>query len=456
MAWEKREGTRALIGVLIDAALVNGGIILAFLIRFSGGLPAKNFAAYQSLWVFVTIIMIGAFYISGLYDRRRSYTMVNILDNTINAVTIATLLLFVAIYAVRTKVGKFPTTVLMLSWPVNLILISGWRIILVRFRKVAPRRVLLVGKGEGAESILQDIRKRPELGYRLIGIVSDGEMKNPESGIKHFRSITNIRRIVTANRIDEVIISLPPESRKEMINVISQCQGMGVRFKIVPELYEMFLSETDGEDVNGLPLVEVMAPPIYGANEVIKRLIDIVVSSVTLLLLLPLSVVIMILTKMESKGPVVFKQDRVGKDGRIFSLYKFRSMTKDAEKYTGPVMAKSDDKRITMLGRILRRTRFDEIPQLINVLKGDMSLVGPRPERPFFVERFKREIPGYVQRLQVRPGVTGLAQVHSTYDISPRSKLRYDLLYVRNHSLFLDLEIILRTIGVIIRRRGAR
>lgn len=450
-----KKGTVLLV-TLVDAILVNMGIILAFLIRFKGTLPPYNFSAYQGLWVSVTIIMLGTFYISGLYDRRRSYTMVNILDNTINGVTLGTLLTFVAVYAARREVGRFPTSVLMISWLVNLILISGWRIILVQFRKVAPRRVLVVGRGEGAESILEDIKKRPELGYKLIGVLSEEEMKNPEPGIKHFKSMRNIRRIVTANKIDEVIISLPPESRKEMVDAISQCQGMGVRFKIVPELYEMFLSETDGEDVNGLPLVEVMAPPIYGANEVIKRLIDILVSSVVLLLFLPLVLLIMVLVKMESKGRVLFKQERVGKDGRIFSLYKFRSMAKDAEKDTGPVLAKSDDKRITKLGRILRRTRLDEIPQLINVLKGDMSLVGPRPERPFFVERFKKEIPGYVQRLQVRPGVTGLAQVHSRYDISARSKLRYDLLYVRNHSLFLDMEIILRTIGVILRRRGAR
>jgi len=452
MVWKR---WRTPLSVLIDGVLVNAGIVLAFLVRFGGRIPAKNFAAYQSLWVFVTIIMIGAFYVSGLYDRRRSYTMVNILDNTINGVTIGTLLLFVAIYAARTKVGRFPTTVLMISWLVNLILISGWRTILLRFRKVAPRRVLVVGRGEGAESILQDIRREPKLGYEVVGIITE-EDRNPEPGVKHFKSVRNIRRIVTANKIDEVIISFPAESRRDMVDVISQCQGVGVRFKIVPELYEMFLSETDGEDVNGLPLVEVMAPPIYGANAVIKRLIDILVSSVTLLLFLPLTLSIMVLIRIESKGAVLFKQERVGKDGRVFSLYKFRSMAKDAEKYTGPVMAETGDRRITKLGRILRRARLDEIPQLINVLKGDMSLVGPRPERPFFVERFKREIPGYVQRLQVRPGVTGLAQVHSRYDISARSKLRYDLLYVRKHSLFLDLEIILRTIGVILRRKGAR
>jgi len=452
MVWKR---WRTPLSVLIDGVLVNAGIVLAFLVRFGGRIPAKNFAAYQSLWVFVTIIMIGAFYVSGLYDRRRSYTMVNILDNTINGVTIGTLLLFVAIYAARTKVGRFPTTVLMISWLVNLILISGWRTILLRFRKVAPRRVLVVGRGEGAESILQDIRREPKLGYEVVGIITE-EDRNPEPGVKHFKSVRNIRRIVTANKIDEVIISFPAESRRDMVDVISQCQGVGVRFKIVPELYEMFLSETDGEDVNGLPLVEVMAPPIYGANAVIKRLIDILVSSVTLLLFLPLTLSIMVLIRIESKGAVLFKQERVGKDGRVFSLYKFRSMAKDAEKYTGPVMAETGDRRITKLGRILRRTRLDEIPQLINVLKGDMSLVGPRPERPFFVERFKREIPGYVQRLQVRPGVTGLAQVHSRYDISARSKLRYDLLYVRKHSLFLDLEIILRTIGVILRRKGAK
>lgn len=456
MDWEGTERIKSLFAVLLDAALINGGIVLAFLIRFKGTLPPYNFSAYQGLWVFVTIIVLGAFYISGLYDRRRSYTMVNILDNTINGVTLGTLLTFVAVYAARREVGRFPTTVLVISWLVNLILISGWRIILVRFRKVAPRRVLVVGRGEGAESILQDIKKRPELGYKLIGVLSEEEMINPEPGIKHFKSVRNIRRIVTANKIDEVIISLPPESRKEMIDTISQCQGMGVKFKIVPELYEMFLSETDGEDVNGLPLVEVMGAPIYGANEVIKRVIDILVSSVALLLFLPLILLIMVLIKIQSKGPVLFKQKRVGKDGRIFSLYKFRSMAKDAEKDTGPVLAKSDDKRITKLGRILRRTRLDEIPQLVKVLKGDMSLVGPRPERPFFVERFKKEIPGYVQRLQVRPGITGLAQVHSRYDISARSKLRYDLLYVRRHSLFLDMEIILRTIGVILRRKGAR
>ena len=444
------------LAILLDGVLVNAGIILAFLIRFRGTLPRYNFAAYQGLCVFITVIMLGAFYISGLYDRRRSYTMVNILDNTINGISLGTLLIFVAAYAARLRIGAFPTTVLMISWLVNLILISGWRIVLVRFRKVAPRRVLVVGSGEGANSIVEDIGNRPELGYKLIGIVSQEEMKNPALGVKHFKSIRNIRRMVTANKIDEMIISLPPESRREMVDVISQCQGMGVRFKIVPELYEMFLSETDGEDVNGLPLVEVMGAPIYGANEVIKRLIDILVSSLALLLLLPLILSIMILIKIESRGRVLFKQDRVGKDGKIFSLYKFRSMRKDAEKYTGPVLADSDDKRVTKLGRILRKTRLDEIPQLTNVLKGDMSLVGPRPERPFFVEQFKREIPGYVQRLQVRPGITGLAQVHSTYEISARSKLRYDLLYVRKHSLFLDLEIILRTIGVILRRKGAR
>ena len=456
MGWERTQRIRLLIGVLLDAVLINGGIILAFLIRFGGRIPARNFAAYQGLWVSVTIIMIGAFYISGLYDRRKSYTMVNILDNTIKGVSLGTLLIFAAVYAARTEVGKFPTMVLMISWLVNLILISGWRIILIRFRKVAPRRVLVVGRGEGAESILQDIRRQPKLSYELVGVISEEDEKNPELGVKHFKSMRNIRRIVTGNKIDEVIISFPPESRKEMVDVMAQCQGIGVRFKIVPELYEMFLSETDGEDVNGLPLVEVMAPPIYGANAVIKRLIDILVSSLALLLFLPLILLVIILIKIESRGPVLFEQERVGKDGRIFSLYKFRSMAKDAEKDTGPVMAGSDDKRITKLGRRLRKTRLDEIPQLINVLKGDMSLVGPRPERPFFVERFKKQIPGYVQRLQVRPGITGLAQVHSTYDISPRSKLRYDLLYVRKHSLFLDMEIILRTIGVILRRRGAR
>ncbi len=454
MVWEERKRTRLLIGILLDAVLVNAGIILAFLIRFGVKIPAKNFSAYQELWVFVTIIVIIVLYSSGLYNRQRSYTTVNILDNTINGVTIGTLLLFVAVYATRSRAGKFPTTVLIISWIINIILISGWRIILTRFRKVTPKRALVVGEGEEAVSIVKNLKENPQFGYELIGVVS--EIASPVGDAKVFKSIRELRQIATNNKVDEIIIALPPESHDEMVGIISKCQGLDVKFKIVPDLYEIFLSRTDGDEINGLPLVEVMTSPIYGANEVIKRIIDIVISSVALLLLFPLILLIMILVKIESKGPAFFKQERVGKDGKVFLLYKFRSMYQHAEKETGPILAEKNDQRVTKIGRILRRIRFDELPQLWNVLKGDMSLVGPRPERPFFVEKFKREIPGYVERLQVRPGITGLAQVHLTYDISPIDKLRYDLLYVRRYSIPLDLDIILRTIFVMLRRKGAQ
>lgn len=454
MVWEGRERIRLIIGILLDAVFVNAGIILAFLVRFGGKIPEKNFSAYQELWVFVTIVMIVVLYSSGLYNRYRSYTTVNILDNTINGVTLGTLLLFVAVYATRSKAGKFPTTVLIFSWLINIILISGWRIVLTSSRKVIAKRALIIGGGEETYSIIKNIKENPQLGYKLVGVV--GGKRNPVGDIKIFKSTRALRQIAANNKVDEIIIALPPESHDEVVNIVSKCQGLDVKFKIVPDLYEIFLSRTDGDEINGLPLVEVMTSPIHGVNEVMKRLIDVEISFVTLLLLSPLILLIMILIKMESKGPAFFKQERVGKDGKIFLLYKFRSMYQHAEKETGPVLAEKNDQRVTKIGRILRKIRFDELPQLWNVLKGDMSLVGPRPERPFFVERFKREIPGYVERLQVRPGITGFAQVHLTYDISPKDKLRYDLLYVRKHSITLDLDIILRTIFVMLRRKGAQ
>jgi exopolysaccharide biosynthesis polyprenyl glycosylphosphotransferase len=272
------------------------------------------------------------------------------------------------------------------------------------------------------------------------------EESNSPVGVKLFEPTQNIGQICVKNHVDEVIIALPPESHHKMADIVSQCHGLGVKLMAAPDLYEMFLSKTDGGEINGLPLVEVMAPPIRGINDVLKRLFDIVISTLVLLFLSPFALLCMFLVKVESRGEVFFKQERVGKDGRSFILYKFRTMHQDAEKTTGPILASEGDPRMTKVGRILRRVHMDELPQLWNVLRGDMSLVGPRPERPFFVEQFKREIPGYVNRLQVKPGIMGLAQVRSNYDTPARAKLMYDLLYPRNSSLILDFWIILKSI----------
>ncbi len=439
---------KKLILVLGDTVLINGGIILSFLIRFRGRLPETNFSVYKSLIVVITIIMIGALYSLGLYNTKKSYTMVNILDNTIGGVSIGSLILFVIFYSIRNKLGAFPTSVILISWVVNIFLISFFHILFAWIKKAIPKNVLIIGKGDEAENVIWSLKTHFSRQYNIVGIITNEEK---DYGVKRFKN-RNLRRVVKANNVDEVIIALPPQEHQDIGGIISQAPE--IKFKIIPDLYEIFLTKTNGEDINGLPLVEVTSSPIYGLNELMKRFVDILVSSITLLVTLPISVITAIIIKIESKGSVFFTQQRVGKDGKVFSLYKFRSMVLDAEAITGPTLAKENDPRVTRFGRYIRKTRIDEIPQLINVLKGDMSLVGPRPERPYFVEKFKKQIPGYVQRLQVRPGITGLAQVRSKYDISAKDKLRYDLLYVRKHSLGLDLEIILRTLWTVLKRKG--
>ena len=444
------------ISVFLDTILINGSIILAFFIRFNGRLPEWNIAPYRDMWVLITIIMIGVNYFFGLYNRRRSYTIINIIDNAIRSISFGTLIVFVAVYSVRTKLGSLPTSVLLISLVISIVFVSGWRIIKTLVRKIAPKRLLVIGKGGETKKLLENIIRNPSWGYKLVGIMDEDSAEVELSGIQVMKSMKNIRSFVIKENIEEIIMAFPDNMHDRISDVISQCQGIPLKFRMMPSLYEIFLSRTDGEEIDGLPLVEVMVSPIHGINEVIKRIIDIIAAATGLLLFLPVLLVLIVIYKLGERGSVFFKQERVGKDGKIFNCYKLRTMHEDAEKVTGPVLAQENDQRITRLGRFLRKFRIDEIPQLINILKGDMSLIGPRPERPFFVEKHKKEIKGYVERLQVKPGITGLAQVNSAYDILAKDKLHYDLLYIRKQSLWLDLRIMLKTVWVMLARKGAR
>ena len=445
----------AIIAGIGDAAIVNAGILLAFFVRFGGRIPERNFASYSSFWTFVTLLYLGVFYIFGLYHSHRSYTKVNILDNAMKAMVFGTLLMFVALYTVRMQVGSFPSSVIFLSFPLIFLMLVSWRFLLLRMRGMTRKKILLVGTSGEIASLTRTLAAGASREYELAGIVvTAGEKKDWEKKIRIYSSVRDIRRAIIETGCDEVIFAIPPEEHRKLPDIIARCQGLEVKFKIVPALYEIFLSATEGEEIDGLPIVDVVAAPIYGFTEVAKRIIDVVIAGVGLLVLSPFILIISILIRCDSSGRAFYEQERVGKNGKIFMQYKFRTMVRDAEVSSGPVLAKKNDFRITRVGAILRPFRLDEIPQLWNVLRGDMSLVGPRPERPYFVEKLKKEIPVYVERLQVRPGITGLAQVQSGYDILPKSKLRYDLLYVRKHSIMLDMEIILRTFIVILKKKG--
>jgi len=266
-----------------------------------------------------------------------------------------------------------------------------------------------------------------------------------------------IAPLVRERGVSDIIIAVEFESHQGILDIIDNCIGLPVNLKIVPDLYDIASGHIKTQEITGFPLVDLLPEALSPSQRHIKRALDIVISLAVILVFWPVWVLIAMLIRLDSNGPIFFAQERVGKDGSIFTMIKFRSMVRDAEKRTGPVWAEKDDYRITRVGRAIRKYRLDEVPQFINILRGEMSLVGPRPERPYFVEQLKHQVPLYTKRLKIRPGITGWAQTRHKYDTSlddVREKMKYDLYYLRNMSLMLDLKIILETAAVMIKGKG--
>lgn len=309
--------------------------------------------------------------------------------------------------------------------------------------------------------MLDELSKFPALGYNVIGFIGEKNFKRHEllsyKNRPLFGNINDIERIIKEENAQELIFALEGSSRRKVMDVVDQCNGLQVNFKIVPDLYDIVIGQARTNQIYGFPLIDIMPQFIPEWERKIKRLMDIVISTVILTVFSPLWLLIALAIKIDSKGPVLYKQKRVGKDGKEFTIYKFRSMIHEAESMTGPRWAEREDARITRIGRLIRPARLDEAPQFLNVLKGEMSLIGPRPERPYFVEKFKHQIPFYSCRLKVQPGITGWAQIKGAYDTSfenVKTKLQYDLFYLENMSLRMDLKILLNTIYVMLMGKG--
>jgi exopolysaccharide biosynthesis polyprenyl glycosylphosphotransferase len=250
---------------------------------------------------------------------------------------------------------------------------------------------------------------------------------------------------------------LEKEDHDLLVDIISKLENKGVGLKIAPDLYEILSGQARTSQLYGIPLIDIMPELMPEWEKKLKRILDLLISFLILLITLPLNIIIAILIKLDSKGPIFFKQERSGMNNKTFKIIKFRSMFKDAEKHTGPIWSQKDDPRVTRIGKLIRKLRIDEIPQMYNVLNGEMSLVGPRPERPFFVDQLSEQIPYYKRRLKVRPGITGWAQVKHKYDENledVKVKLRYDLFYIENMSLRMDMKILARTILVVLFGKG--
>lgn len=343
--------------------------------------------------------------------------------------------------------------------------VGAARIVLHTFQRkllemgIGMRRTLIVGWGEPAFELFQKVSKYPALGHRVVGFITtiDVNGRSDFRGVPLLGSLDNLDEICRAHKIEEILVALPDDQRSKLFQVISATDGVPVRIKIVPDLYEIITGQARTNQIYGIPLIEVLPEYMPAWEKKTKRLLDIIASVVVLLAGLPLWLLVALLIKLDSRGPVLYQQDRVGLNGKLFRIVKFRSMIEDAEKLSGPKWAEEQDPRITRVGRWIRKLRIDEVPQFWNVLKGEMSLVGPRPERPFFVEKLKKEIPLYSRRLRVRPGITGWAQIKGRYDRSiddVKQKLQYDIFYLENMSLRMDMKILLNTIYVVLLGKG--
>jgi Undecaprenyl-phosphate glucose phosphotransferase len=319
-----------------------------------------------------------------------------------------------------------------------------WR---VQARGVGDDRVLLIGTGEVGDMLLQKILVNRQLGYHVVGVVAaKNELMRPlQYPVPVLGSIVDLPTIIEQKNIDEVIIGLPESSHEDLVGIISLCEREKVGIRVFPDVFQIMASEVSIGDFGGLPLLTIRDVALQGWKVTLKRGMDVLVSAVGLVVLSPFLLLTALLVKLDSPGPVFYVQERMGLDARSFKMIKFRSMREDAE-VQGPGWTTPDDPRRTKLGTLMRRFNVDELPQLVNVLVGDMSLVGPRPERPVYVEQFRQSIPRYMDRHRERAGLTGWAQVNGLRgDTSIIERTKYDLWYIENWSLALDIKILIRT-----------
>lgn len=350
-------------------------------------------------------------------------------------------------------------------WGFLFLFVSMGRLLIRSFQRgllikgIGRRTAVVIGFNEKGREVHDQILQHPALGLDVKAYVA----VHPENVGKHYQGIRvvntyeHLLEIINSLQVSEIIIALEKENHDLLVEIISRVENRGIGLKIVPDLYEILSGQARTTQLYGIPLIDIMPELMPEWEKQLKRISDVIISLIVLLLTSPLSIVVAMAIKLDSKGPILFKQERIGMNGKGFKIYKFRSMYKDAEKHTGPVWSTKDDPRVTRIGKIIRKLRIDEIPQFFNVLKGEMSLVGPRPERPYFVEMLSQQLPYYKRRLKVRPGITGWAQVKHKYDESiedVKVKLRYDLFYIENMSLRMDLKILARTVLVVLFGKG--
>jgi Undecaprenyl-phosphate glucose phosphotransferase len=442
---------------LIDVTILIGVWLASYWLRFSvplvpvtKGLPA--FSVYASLTPVVALVWLSVFATMRVYKMSRLLSPWHEVVLVLKA-HVMSLLVFIALTYLFEEYRYSRLVTLYFGSLAGVLLVAGRLSVRSAFRALRARgfnlrQVLIVGEGPAVESLVERFENYPELGFRVRGIVTHEDSAATQIGNKpvlgHF---DHVRELIAHTRADEILIALPWAQQAEVGRILDLMKDETVDVRLVPDLQAYVTLGCEVEDFDGVPVVRLNDSPLIGWYAAAKRLTDIVVAMVALVVFGPLMLLIAVLVRLSSPGPIFYSQERMGLDGRTFNMLKFRSMKLDAEQKSGAVWAQKEDDRRTFLGTFLRKTSLDELPQLFNVLRGDMSLVGPRPERPVFVQKFRQEIPHYMLRHKVKAGITGWAQVNGWRgNTSLRRRIECDLYYIQNWSYLLDLKILTLTV----------
>jgi Undecaprenyl-phosphate glucose phosphotransferase len=435
-----------------DAIIAAISIPFAYWIRYANAGQALPFGPYLAAIPIVVAVCVVSLALNHQYSTWRGKTLADQLLSLYVGIGVAAILLLAAI-EIANLGQRFSRLTFVPAILFSAVVMTGERYLLrqyeTRLRRhgIGTERVLMVGASAVSELLIRRMNMFPQYGFHVVGVVTDATQAREQfSGAPIVGAVSDLPRLVKELDVDQVFLALPGDQRDRLLHLIKLCEDEQLEFKIIPDLLEVMSSRASADTIDGLPLVGIRRSQLRGTGAAIKRGIDIAVSSLMLIILSPLLLLIAILIKVTMPGPVLFRQERIGYQRRPFTIYKFRSMIPDAEARTGPVVAKPGDKRVTWLGSVLRRLSLDELPQLYNVLKGDMSIVGPRPQPTFFDERYSGEVPRYLERQQARPGLTGWAEVNDLRGAAPIvDRTIYDVYYIEHWSLVLDLKIILLT-----------
>ena len=449
--------------VVMDAVVVIVSYAFAWWLKFSSGFVDKeigvlSFEFYMRALILIVPLYILLYYAFNLYTPKRVQGRRLEFSNIVLANTVGLLILMAGFFLALSyseQLKNFSRSMFIYFFMINIILEEIERLMIraflrsIRKNGYNQKHILLVGYSKAAEQYIDRIKQNPQWGYNIRGILDDNIARGTMyKGVKVIGSVGNLSYILPENKLDEIAITLGLEEYYKLEKIVAECEKSGVHTKFIPDYGNIIPTRPYTEDLLGLPVINIRYVPLSNTfNALIKRLTDIIGSIICIIIFSPIMLTSAVLVKMTSKGPLIFKQERVGLHNKPFQMYKFRTMYVQTEEEEKKGWTQKNDPRVTSVGRFLRKTSLDEFPQLFNVLKGDMSLVGPRPERPQYVEKFREEIPRYMIKHQVRPGMTGWAQVNGYRgDTSIRKRIEHDLYYIENWTLGLDIKILFLTV----------